>query len=189
MKFVIKVLDTASSLSKSSTFNQKSKPKKSSKELKTYNLPTTTIFIPTRKSSKSSTKFFSHANLENISKVKQQTTTTYNKKLINSTKTVISKNDDIFLLQPDSIDYGDLLSQFITISSNSNSQNSEKRIKNKLLNDDIKRYNNSASLREYELTNLACSQLKPICFYFKLTTSCFILFLFEFLFFNKFIFS
>ena len=37
-----------------------------------------------------------------------------------SNQNIIDKSDnDIFLLEPDSIDYGDLLSQFISISNNS----------------------------------------------------------------------
>jgi hypothetical protein len=67
-------------------------------------------------------------NSDMLSKTPQTTTAAaaakYDRK--NSTKTVINKNDDIFLLEPDSIDYGDLLSQFITISSVSNDNNSEK---------------------------------------------------------------
>lgn len=185
MKFVIKVLDAGS---RAGVFNQKPKPKKSSKELKALNLPTTTIFMPShRKASKSLPLVSLHVNSEQMSKSPLQTSTKYDK---NSTKTVISKNDDIFLLEPDSIDYGDLLSQFITIaSSGSNSNNSEKKLKNKLLTDDniIRRPNNSASLKEYELTNSACSRSIPIWFYFKLT-SCFLLF-FHVLFFNKLIFS
>ncbi len=185
MKFVIKVLDAGS---RAGVFNQKSKPKKSSKELKTLNLPTTTILMPIhRKASKSLPLVSLHVNSEQMSKSPLQTSTKYNNK--NSTKTVISKNDDIFLLEPDSIDYGDLLSQFITIGSGSNSNNSEKKLKNKLLTDDniIRGPNNSASLKEYELTNSSCSRSKPIWFYFELT-SCFLSF-FHVLFFNKLIFS
>jgi hypothetical protein len=175
MKFVIKVLDSKSSLSKSSAFNQKSKPKKSSKELKVYHLPTTTLQAPSHVASKIPISFSQHANSDMLSKTPQTTTTTaaakYDRK--NSTKTVINKNDDIFLLEPDSIDYGDLLSQFITISSVSNDNNSEKKSKNKLLtNGNIKNQSNSDLLREYELTNSACSQSKPV----------FVFLLFEFLF-------
>ena len=182
MKFIIKVLDyTALPSAKSSNpLNQKSKPKKSPKELKSNYLPASTPTIqtttPSRTPLSTSSKLTSF-DLTAASSPSSERPNFYSQRK-NSTKTVISKSDDIFLLEPDSIDYGDLLSQFITISSN----NSEKKLKHKLLNNDnVKNeYGNASLSREYELTNSACA-LNCISFYFKLTCC--------FFFFNKFIFS
>lgn len=162
MKFVIKVLDTSTSSKSQVTTTKKFKQKQATTTLKIKQPPvkasapmTSTVFMPKSTSTTSTepsvlTSYFykaaASAHLADI-----------------STKTVIyhnlndNKNDnDIFLLEPDSIDYGDLLSQFISIGNNSEkNKNLRKFFNNQDKN--AKSKNATSSLKEYELTHSASS--------------------------------
>ena len=119
-----------------------------------YNIvPSATASVLTSYLYKTSTLRYATENAKTSS-----TKTVINHKTDTGTNTNSNINNDIFLLEPDAIDYGDLISQYISISNNSdkNNKNSKKNYAN---NNNNNNSSSSSSSKEYELTNSAAVRL------------------------------